>query len=425
LYYREKRGARPTVGIRVEVVLSAPESPSNAAGSSPDAGEPITIVYGPELASYTFNEEHPLQPSRYMLTMSLLSMLGWLDSPEIDFEAPRFATLSELLTVHSYPYVQAVQQGQAIARGERGAADLGLYGLGTSDDPLFASLHDSAALYTGATIQAMAAILEGRAIHAYSPAGGQHHAQKARAAGFCVYNDSAAAMALAEKEGRRVAYIDFDAHHGDGVQAAFYDDPRALTISVHESGEFLFPGTGDVSEMGKGEGKGACLNVPLPAFAGDEAILQAFERLIEPAVRAYAPDILITQTGVDAHHSDPLTHLTATLSLFPELATRLHDLAHECCCGRWLIVGGGGYDPADVTPRAWTAFMGTVLGREFADVQLPESWLAASRAAGGNPPSSLLRDDGPVCIPVDRHDFAAVLDEVERTALAELLSRHG
>ncbi len=352
--------------------MSAPESPSSPAASLSGAGEAITIAYGPELAAYTFSEEHPLQPSRYTLTMSLLSMLGWLDSGGISFETPRFATLSELMTVHSYPYVQAVQQGQAIAQGNRGPVDLSLYGLGTSDDPLFPSIHDAAALYTGATIQAMTALLEDRAVHAYSPAGGQHHAQKAQAAGFCVYNDSAAAIAIAEKEGRRVAYIDFDAHHGDGVQAAFYDDPRALTISVHESGQFLFPGTGDVSEMGRGEGIGACLNIPLPAFAGNEAILQAFERVIEPAVRAFAPDILVTQTGVDAHHSDPLTHLTATLSLFPRLASRLHALAHECCFGRWLIVGGGGYDPADVTPRAWTAFIGTVLGQEVADVALPE-----------------------------------------------------
>lgn len=385
--------------------------------------ERLVIVYGPELASYSFSPEHPLQADRYVLTMSLLSSLGWLDSPGIAFETPRFATLSELLTVHSYPYVQAVQQGQAIARGERQPADLRFYGLGTSDDPLFASMHDAAALYTGATIQGMNALLEDRAIHAYSPAGGQHHAHRAEASGFCIYNDSAAAMALALKAGRRVAYVDFDAHHGDGVQAAFYDEPRALTISVHESGQFLFPGTGDISEMGTGEGKGACLNIPLPAFAGNEAIVQAFEQIVEPAVRAFAPDVLLTQTGVDAHHSDPLTHLNATMDLFPQLAARLHALAHEACSGRWLIVGGGGYDPFDVAPRAWTAFMGTVLGHDVADVELPEEWLRASRAAGGDPPPHLLDDPGPAYIPLESHDFTAVLDEVRETALAELLAR--
>jgi acetoin utilization protein AcuC len=343
--------------------------------------------------------------------MSLLSALGWLDGPGINLEAPRPATLSELLLVHSYPYVQAVQQGQAIARGSRAPADLRLYGLGTSDDPLFPDLHDSAALYTGATIQAMTALLEDRAIHAYSPAGGQHHAQRGSASGFCVYNDCAAAMAIALKAGRRVGYVDFDAHHGDGVQAAFYDEPRALTVSMHESGKYLFPGTGDIHETGTGDGKGACLNIPLPPMAGDKAILQAFDRAIAPALRAYAPDILVTQMGADTHHADPLTHLTATLAIFPQLAARLHDLVHETCAGRWLITGGGGYDPADVTPRAWTAFIGT--------------WLRSSREAGGDPPALLLHDAGPDRVPLFDAGFASMLDEIERTGLAELRSRHG
>ena len=391
----------------------------------PGSDEPITIVYGPELASYSFSEDHPLQASRYVLTMSLLSSLGWLEHPGLTFETPRFASLSELHTVHSNAYLQAVQTGQAIARGDRPPVDLQIFGLGTSDDPLFPNIHDAAALYTGATLQAMTAVLEERAVHAYSPAGGQHHAHRSQASGFCVYNDCAAAIAAAIAAGRRVAYIDFDAHHGDGVQDAFYDDPRALTISIHESGQYLFPGTGDVAETGEGDGLGTCLNIPLPAFAGDEAVLEAFERVIEPAVRAYAPDIILTQTGVDAHHGDPLTHLTATLQLFPRLASRLHDLAHECASGRWVIVGGGGYDPADVTPRAWTAFIGTVLGRNIENVVLPEEWLQASRLAEGDPPPVLLWDPGPRYTPLETVDFHSVLEEAERTALAAVLARYG
>jgi len=394
----------------------------NRADGRPTEAERFLIVYGPELASYSFGPEHPLQADRYVLTMSLLSSLGWLNATEIEFEAPRFATLSELMSVHSYPYIQAVQQGQAISRGERPPADLTFYGLGTSDDPLFPNMHDAAALYTGATIQGMHAVVEERAIHAYSPAGGQHHAQRARASGFCIYNDSAAAITIALQAGMRVAYVDFDAHHGDGVQDAFYDDPRVLTISIHESGQFLFPGTGDTAEMGKGDGRGACLNIPLPAFTGDEGILSAFDRVIGPALRAWAPDIMLTQMGVDAHHTDPLTHLNATISVFPKLAVRLHELVHEVCSGRWLIVGGGGYDPWNVTPRAWTAFIGTVLGRPVTDVRLPEEWLRASRAAGGDPPAFLLHDPGPEYIPLETQDFAPVLEEVEETALAELLA---
>lgn len=385
--------------------------------------EPFVIVYGPELAKYSFSADHPLQADRYLLTISLLRSLGWLDAPGIEFETPRFATLSELLAVHSYPYIQAVQQGQAIARGERPPADLTFYGLGTSDDPLFADMHDAAALYTGATIQGMRALLEERAIHAWSPAGGQHHAHKAGASGFCIYNDAAAAIAVALAAGRRVAYVDIDAHHGDGVQAAFYDDPRVLTVSIHESGRYLFPGTGEVNEVGRGEARGTCLNIPLPPFSGDEAILEAFDRVIAPAVRAWAPDILLTQTGVDAHHADPLTHLCATIPLYPKFAARLHDLVHDAASGRWLIVGGGGYDPWDVTPRAWTAFIGTVLGRDVDEVRLPQEWLEASRSAGGDPPPILLHDPGPECDPAPVDDFRPLLDQIERTALAELLAR--
>lgn len=391
----------------------------------PQESERFTIVYGPALASYDLGEEHPLQPERYTLTIALLEALGWLDAPGITMEAPRPATLSELLLVHSYPYIQAVEHGQAIARGLRPPANLQIYGLGTPDDPLFPDIHDSAALYTGATIQAMRALLEDRADHAYSPAGGQHHAQRAYASGFCIYNDLAAAMAVALAAGRRVAYIDFDAHHGDGVQDAFYDEPRALTISVHETGKSLFPGTGDVDEIGKGEGMGACLNVPLPPMAGDDAILEAFDRLVIPAVRAFAPDVLVTQAGADTHHADPLTHLTGTLALFPRLAGRLHEVVHESCGGRWLITGGGGYDPADVTPRAWTAFIGTVLGHETDRVILPETWLSASRAAGGAPPPTLLEDPGPSYTPLVSPGLASLLERAEQTALAELLARHG
>ncbi len=356
--------------------------------------ERFTIVYGPELAAYSFGPEHPLQAGRYLLAMSLLKELGWLDGPGVTIVAPRFATLSELLAAHTYPYVQAVQRAQAIARGERPPADLAFYGLGTPDDPLFPQMHDAAALYTGATIQAMTALLEDSADHAYSPAGGQHHAHRDHASGFCIYNDAAAAISVALQAGLRVAYVDLDAHHGDGVQAAFYQDPRVLTVSVHESGRFLFPGSGHAHERGRGEGEGTCVNVPLDPEAGDAEILSAVEEVVAPALEQFAPDVLVTQTGADTHHADPLTDLCATLDLYPRLADRLHHLVHGCCGGRWLIVGGGGYDPADVTPRAWTAFIGTALGYETQGVVLPDAWSAASRAAGGNPPGHLLDDPG-------------------------------
>jgi acetoin utilization protein AcuC len=388
-----------------------------------DAADPITIVHGPALTSYSFSDEHPLQPSRHDLTMSLLSALGWLDAPGVSIEAPRTAILSQLLTAHTLPYIQAVQTAQAIARGERPAIDLRIYGLGTEDNPLFTGIHEAPALLAGAGLQAMQAILEGRAVHSYSPAGGMHHAMRARAAGFCIYNDIVVATAAAVQAGLRVAYIDLDAHHGDGVQAAFYEDPRVLTISIHESGRFLFPGTGDATETGCGDGLGACLNIPLPPDAGDESILMAYERIIEPAVLAYDPDIIVAQTGCDTHHADPLTDLAATMALYPELAARLHALVHEVCEGRWLIVGGGGYDPADVTPRAWAAFFGTVLGRQVEDVALPAEWKRASRARGGRPPAHLLDDPGAGFARAPSRAFVRSLDDIEAGALAILRDR--
>lgn len=397
----------------------------NGRSTAPDAADPIVIVHGPSLTSYSFSDEHPLQPSRHDLTMSLLSALGWLGTPGVSIEAPRTATLSELLTAHTLPYIQAVQTAQAIVRGERPAVDLHVYGLGTEDNPLFPGIHDAPALLAGAGLQAMQAVLEGRAVHSYSPAGGMHHAMRTRAAGFCIYNDIVVAIAAAVGAGLRVAYIDLDAHHGDGVQAAFYSDPRVLTVSIHESGRFLFPGTGDATEMGAGDGLGACLNIPLPPDSGDESILMAYDEIIQPAVLAYDPDIIVTQTGCDTHHADPLTDLAATMALYPQLAARLHGLVHGVCEGRWLVLGGGGYDPADVTPRAWTAFFGTVLGRQVGDVSLPAEWKQASRALGGRPPAHLLDDPGAESPEPPDNAFMRSLDEIKAGALMVLRDRFG
>jgi len=386
--------------------------------------ERIIVVYGRELSEYAFSEDHPLQPGRYVLTMSLLESLGWLKAPGVEIEAPEPATLSELLTVHSYPYVQAVQQAQQIAQGRSEPVDLTFYGLGTGDNPLFEAIHDASALCVGATIHAMTAILEGRALHAYNPAGGLHHAMKARASGFCVYNDCAVAITKALDEGRRVAYVDIDAHHGDGVQAAFYSDPRVLTISIHESGRFLFPGTGEIHEIGTGEGRGTSINVPLSAMGGDEEIIRALETVVEPALRAFSPDILVTQTGADSHHSDPLTDLTATLAVFPTVAEHLHAIVHEICEGRWLIVGGGGYDPADFTPRAWTAFLGAVLGQDVNAAVLPEEWREACRRAGGQPPLRLLDDPGPAYRALPDPHMPRMMEKIATSALEELRRVH-
>jgi acetoin utilization protein AcuC len=397
----------------------------NGCADAQAAVEPITIVHGASLTSYSFSDEHPLQPGRHELTMALLSALGWLDTPGLTIQEPRSATLSELLTAHTLPYIQAVQTAQAISRGERPAADLHLYGLGTEDCPLFPGIHEAPALLAGASLQAMQAVLAGRALHAYSPAGGMHHAMRARAAGFCIYNDIVVAIGAAVEAGLRVAYLDLDAHHGDGVQAAFYADPRVLTISVHESGRFLFPGTGEATETGTGDGVGACLNIPLPPEAGDDSILVACDEIVAPALRAYRPDLVVTQTGCDTHHADPLTDLAATMALYPQVAARLHALVHEVSGGRWVLVGGGGYDPADVTPRAWTAFFGTVLGKETEGVRLPDDWRRVSQTRGGRPPVHLLDDPGAESAQPPSRAFLRAVGEIQAGALAVLCDRFG
>ena len=341
--------------------------------SSPVEHPRILVVYGKELVSYVFGDEHPLQPSRYTLTMSLLSSLGWLERSDVDMEPPRTASLDDLLLAHSYPYVQAVMCAQNMVEGESERIDLSRYGLGTADNPLFPFMHDAAALYTGATIQAMRAIVDARAVHAYSPAGGQHHAMRERASGFCIYNDCAAAIAAATAAGHRVAYVDLDAHHGDGVQTAFYGDPRVLTISLHESGRFLFPGTGWPYETGEGEGIGYAVNVALPPGTRDSHWLRAFHAVALPLIRAYRPSVLVTQHGADSHTLDPLTDLLLSVDGHRASYKALHRLAHEVTGGRWIALGGGGYETVQVVPRSWTQLIAIAAGRSLAGAT-PTAW---------------------------------------------------
>lgn len=391
-------------------------------GAAP-AAHPATemvVVYGRALEGYDFGRNHPLRPERYCLTMSLLRSLGLLDTPGVRVVEPRQATVSELLAVHRYPYVQAVRRAQNIALEKAPPADLRLFGLGSADNPLFPAMYEASCLAAGASLQAMEAILAGEARHAYNMAGGLHHALPSRASGFCIFNDIAAAIHKALAAGNRVAYVDLDAHHGDGVQEIFYEDPRVLTISVHESGRFLFPGTGALSEQGAGAGEGTAVNLPLPPRAGDGAYLAAFEEVVEPAVRAFRPDILVTQTGCDAHWSDPLSHLGATLHLYPLLGERLHHLAHEVTEGRWLILGGGGYDPLSITPRAWVALFACALGAAPPAGRLPEAWLAAVRKRGAAVPDQLLADEGPAFEVLGRSAIAPLVERLQETVIARL-----
>jgi len=298
----------------------------------------LVVAWDDALTRYDFGPGHPLAPVRVELTMQLAAGLGVLSVPSVTMLSPSPATDAELETVHDDDYVAAVRQA-----GRTLAPDL-RFGLGTADDPVFEGMHEASALVAGATMAAARAIwpgpgaaettaaadAAGRPMHAASIAGGLHHAMRRAASGFCVYNDPAIAIRwLLAAGAERVAYVDTDVHHGDGVQAAFYDDPRVLTISLHEHPATLFPGTGLPGETGSGAGEGYAVNVALPAGTGDDGWLRAFDAVVPPLLRVFQPEVLVSQHGCDSHRLDPLAHLELTVDGQRRAQVMLHDLAHE------------------------------------------------------------------------------------------------
>lgn len=334
------------------------------------------MVHDRELESYSFGEDHPFNPLRIRLTLELCETLGLFEG--VEFVGAEPASEEELLTVHSLTYVRSVQEagGGGMLDPVR-AAELMRYGIGTPDNPVVPGIHEACAHVVGAVMQASRMVMAGETEHAMCISGGLHHALRSRASGFCFYNDAGAAIARLKKDhpGIRVAYVDTDAHHGDGVQWMFYDDPEVLTVSMHESGRYLFPGTGDVGERGRNGGEGYSVNVPLEPFTGDESWIECFEEVVPAALAAFGPDIIISQNGCDGHRLDPLTHLAATTHLYEHIPRRMHALAHELCGGRWVATGGGGYDWWRVVPRAWTALWAVVSHAEVPE-KLSEDWIS-------------------------------------------------
>jgi len=258
--------------------------------------------------------------------------------------------------VHDAGYVAAVR-----AAPDAGS-DVG-HGLGTPDNPVFPGMHQASALVVGGSVLAADLIATGEVDRAVNIAGGLHHAMPDHASGFCVYNDVAVSVAWLRERGHRVAYVDVDVHHGDGTQALFYSDPEVLTISLHESGRFLFPGTGFPDDCGVGKGRGAAANLPFVPFTWDEPWLEGFEKVVPAMLRRFKPTVLVTQDGCDTHHLDPLAHLAASTRIWPRVGKMFHELAHELCDGRWLALGGGGYAIYEVVPRAWTLFFAEMVER--------------------------------------------------------------
>ncbi len=326
-----------------------------------------TVVWTPEYLRYQFSTDHPMNPVRLDLTVRLATALGLLEGVEV--LAPHAAGDDALLRIHTPGYLAAVKgaPGQLQAVG---------HGLGSEDNPIFEGMHEASALITGGTLAAAREIASGRTRRAVSLGGGLHHAMADHASGFCVYNDVAVAISwLLEQGYDRIAYVDVDVHHGDGVQAAFADDPRVLTVSVHQHPATLWPSTGWSHETGRGDAAGTVVNLPLMPGTTDAAWLRAFHAVVPGAVRAFAPQVLVTQCGVDTHREDPMADLALTVDGHREAFTALRALAEECAEGRWLAVGGGGYGLLRVVPRSWTHLLATVLDRDVApETPLPDAW---------------------------------------------------
>jgi acetoin utilization protein AcuC len=347
------------------------------------------IVHDLELETYGFGGDHPFNPLRIRLTLELCEAAGLLEG--YPFVASEPATDEDLTTVHSLTYVRLVQKA---GRGGGDLWDLMHYGLGTGDNPIFPDMHDACASVVGAVLEACRRVVRGEAAHAMCISGGLHHALRSKASGFCVYNDAGVAIARLKEEfpGIRIAYVDTDAHHGDGVQWMFYDDPEVLTLSMHESGRYLFPGTGGIDEWGRNGGIGYSVNVPLEPFTDDSSWISCFEAVVPEVLRAFGPDLILSQNGCDGHILDPLTHLSATTRLYEHIPRRVHELAHELCDGRWVATGGGGYDIWRVVPRAWTALWAAVSHQDLPE-KVPEDWLAVRGKGSPVRLPPLMRDD--------------------------------
>lgn len=340
----------------------------------------LHVSWDERLVDYDFGPQHPLAPIRVKLTMELARAFGVLGQDEVTVVQAVPATDDELQLVHDPGYVAVVKAAGSMAAGAGAppvdAVTLLRHGLGTADDPVFGRMHEASALVAGATLAAARAAWSGTAEHGASIAGGLHHAMRGNASGFCIYNDPAIAIAwLLEQGAERIAYVDIDVHHGDGVQAAFWNDPRVLTISLHQHPATLFPGTGLPTETGGVGAEGSAVNVALPAGTRDAGWLRALHAIVPPLLRAFRPQILVSQHGCDTHWSDPLANLEVTVDAQRAAHMALHQLAHEVADGRWLLTGGGGYQLVQVVPRTWTHLLAEASGHPIQpSAPTPSMW---------------------------------------------------
>ncbi len=329
------------------------------------------FIYSSQLGAYRLSDTHPFKPLRLELTRSLLQTCGLLSAAHE--AAPEPFSEAQLIELHDPDFVAAVR---AVSRGDD-VADAARYGLGTPDNPIFPGMHEAVMGVCGASVTAVRLVASGRATRAVNLSGGLHHATKASMSGFCTYNDVALAVHEAvSRYGLRVAYIDLDAHHGDGVQEFFYDSGVVMTLSVHESGRYLFPGTGFTHEVGRGAGRGLSVNLPLEPFTDDASYLETVGTLLPRALEVFKPDLIVLQAGADMHRYDPLAHLDLSVQGVAESYRLVSALADRFCGGRVVATGGGGYDAYRTVPRLW-ALLWCALSAQDAPTDVPESWREA------------------------------------------------
>lgn len=315
------------------------------------------FAWDPRLAAHVYRPGHPLKPERLIGVYETLRALGVFERDGARLLTPRDATRAEIERIHAPEYVEAVMLASRQPDLDHSRWGLSPFG----DTPPFAGMHEASLLTTGATLVGMGEVLAGRLRVSFNGAGGLHHAMHANASGFCIYNDPAIACGLLADRGLKVAYVDIDAHHGDGVQAAFYDTDRVLTISLHQDGRTLFPGTGFTDERGTRRGAGYSVNVPLPELTDDRAYVHAFDSVVPPLLERFHPDVLVTQQGIDPHFSDPLTRLQVSTHAREHVVRWFAATPYP-----WVAMGGGGYS-LDAVRRTWAMEYLLMLGAEVPD----------------------------------------------------------
>ncbi|RAI82191.1 acetoin utilization protein AcuC [Macrococcoides goetzii] len=329
------------------------------------------FVYDDALLAYRFSNDHPFNQMRLLLTKTLLEALQLL--PQDKIITPRIATDDELLLGHQPEYIQAVKDA---GQNTLSAADCEKFGLNSNDTPNFESMHEKCATLVGATLTAVDAVMTGQTKTACNFGGGLHHGFRGRASGFCIYNDSTVAIEyMRKKYNKRVLYIDTDAHHGDGVQFSFYNDNDVFTYSIHETGRYLFPGTGTIHEKGDGNGYLYSMNLPVDAYTEDDSFLHVFRESLIKACEFFKPDIILSQNGADAHYLDPLTHLSVTHRTFQTIPQIVHQCAAQYTDSKWIAIGGGGYNIFQVAPLAWAQVYNAMLGNPPLTGEIPKSWI--------------------------------------------------